>query len=681
MSDGENIFAKVDKEASIVDVVSFYLGSNELKAKGKEFATRCPFHDDHSPSMLVDPSKNIYKCFACGAGGGPIKFVKEYAHLGNKEALIKVAEIAHIQLPDEFKKADSFLPTINQKYAKELAALKDLHEFYTLSIKSKEGTEFAIKYLKDRNIDEDVVKHFEIGYAPIDDKKAIEYLRKKGYEISTLTKAGILANSSTFSDRFSKRIIFPIHDRFGNIVGFSGRKIDNNNEAKYINYTDTALFKKSEILYHYHKAKESAKKDKVIYIVEGFMDAIAIQRCGINSVVATMGTALTSEHIQMLKKLGVEVRLFFDGDEAGQLATERALPLLLDNEVKFNVVRKLKGAKDCDEYLSKNGSNFLLKALNNIYDPFLFLLARALKGRKEITDNGEISSFLSNSSKYFKSLNSIYQESDLNILVKVTHLSLDTLKNYLNKEIPIEDKKINKDEKKQTKTYSRKNAFQRREQLENLVENVSLDNEYQIGDLISEIVNIIKNSNLVKGFSKEVIESESNLIIVLPFSRNAFKAFQEARCNFIIHFLYCLSEFINMQYSLDLNMLSLNKDAFVRIDSLIDQQFEKKESIINNIDTDAFDLEGLDDDMPDFNLNLQEKDIIKKIVSLLAKISEINPNMQTLNLNNIERLASNHQNYIKRDNEINKFKEENPNYTKAEINAIISKYRIKSRIK
>ena len=316
MDNTSNVFREIVGKSDIVKVIAYYLGSDAIVKAGRRFKAICPFHPDSHPSMQIDPEKNFYHCFSCNAGGDTIKFVQEYAHLSSVEALKKVCEICGIPVPSLLSDVHEKRDPLKEKFPKELEALGELSRFYSLYLQSTDGLK-GREYLSSRSISRETIDHFRIGYSPYDPTIAIASLRRVGFDVPTLERAGILSNSAELKDRYSGRIMFPLSDNEGHIVGFSGRKIDDKQEGgKYINYPETALFRKGDVLYHFDKARESARRDGYIYLLEGFMDVIAMQRAGLLSSAGLMGTALTENHLAALKGLGVECRLLLDSDEA-----------------------------------------------------------------------------------------------------------------------------------------------------------------------------------------------------------------------------------------------------------------------------------------------------------------------------------------------------------------------------
>lgn len=372
-----SLYDLVKSKSDIVKTISSFL---DVQKKGNSFVSLCPFHKDTRPSMSINPQMNIFKCFVCGVGGNPIGFVFKYLSLTRSitmaEAVRRTAQINGIVLPkntlEEFEQSE------NKALSKENLALKDLASFYRLMLRTKIG-EKALKYLRDRQMDDDVLEHFGIGYAPKDNSLAIKTLRdKKGYDVSVLEKAGIIsANSTQLVDRYSERIMFPLKDRDGLPVGFSGRRYlpEDKDSPKYVNSPETDLFKKSNLLYNLDNALVTAKKDGYLYVTEGFMDVIALYRAGVNSAVALMGTNLSKEHLNILKNLGVEIRLSLDSDMPGQKATQKWLGPLTQFKIPFKVTRPFQleeDGKDADEVLDKYGKETLLKKMNDLLDPISY---------------------------------------------------------------------------------------------------------------------------------------------------------------------------------------------------------------------------------------------------------------------------------------------------------------------
>ncbi len=553
---GENIFKEVNKKADIVKVVSTFLGYNNLQKKGKIYYALCPFHKDTNPSMQVNPERNTFHCWACDSKGNSIDFVKKYKNVKPIEALKIVSDICSIPLPRDFS-GDKFVSRMEKEYPKELKALVDADKFYHLVLESKSGIP-GKEYLAKRGLSDEVVSHFGIGYAPDDPKMIVDSLRKQGYDVDTLSRAGILSNSAALEDRFSHRIMFPIYDNSGHLVAFSGRILSKDQSpSKYINYPETGLFKKNEILYHFYNAKEDAKRKGYIYLVEGFMDVIAIVRAGLYAVCGTMGTALTQEHINALKSLSVEVRLCLDSDEPGQLGEERAAEALLKNHVPFRIVRKFKTGKDADEVLTngkENGAEMLLSQLNRLYDPFLFFLRRTLGDRNMMSDPTEIQKFLKDRYPYYMALDDISKARDVELLSRVCSLDKATLANFLKNMTPtlkhdnaVSSLPYQNEQRPSSKTnYS---SFRQRKAT-NVQNNIrcTWSGKYQLSEILLSLTEMAKNSPEAQGYLPQLIENECSIAVVLTHSFDAFMELQNSRTDLVFEPLSKLVNFIGDEY-------------------------------------------------------------------------------------------------------------------------------------
>lgn len=630
----ENIFRTVDSKADIVKVVSAFLGFNNLHKHGKIYKAICPFHNDTDPSMQVNPERNNFHCFACDSMGGPIDFVKKYKGVRPIEALKIVADICSIPLPSELN-TERFIPQIEKDYPNELKALEDADKFYQLVLQSKSGTE-GKEYLEKRGLSQEIVSHFGIGYAPDDPKMIIDALRKQGYDVNTLSKAGILSASSTLEDRFFHRIMFPIRDNSGHLVAFSGRVLKKEQSpSKYINYPETLLFKKNEILYHFSKAKEDAKRKGYIYIVEGFMDVIAVCRAGLFAVCGTMGTALTQEHINALKNLGVEVRLCLDSDEPGQLGEEKAAEALLKNGVPFRIVRKFKTGKDADEVLTngkENGAKDLLYQLNRLYDPFLFFLRRTLKNRNMLSDSVEIQTFLRNNCKYYAALDDISKARDLELLSKVCSLSKETLQKVLANITPTirQDQNQSSDSNFEKPNdfvpYKKKGSFRKRTvPLEANNIHCTWSDKYQLSDMLLSLTEKAKNNAESGGTLPLLIDNECSLVIVLTHSYDAFVQLQSSRTDFVFEPFAKLVNLIGDEYLRHPG----NKEPFTALDydalRKAIEEVKNKDEAENEKDSDDDPLGIFDDEMDDSSpyveMDEKEKAFLLDFVSGIEKLS------------------------------------------------------------
>ena len=360
---------EVLKHADIVKVIQSYL---PLVKKGKDYLAKCPFHDDTNPSMHVSPEKQIFKCFVCGTSGNAIGFVMKYEHLSFKEAMKKVAEISGYR--DPRLEGISEAKVIDPRRAPLIKCLRDLTTYYQYALNSPEG-KAGLDYFNSRHLDNAMRTKFQLGYAFKDGKATCRFLQERGHSLKTIEDIGIASNiNGTYSDRNQGRAIFPILDIGGEVVGYSARRITNSDEAKYVNSPETYLFHKSNILYNYHNAKEKAHIVGYVYVLEGFMDVFALYRIGIESCVALMGTALTAEHIRLLRSLNAEIRLCLDGDLPGQKASMDIATNLVNNGLKVRIVDNQGSSKDPDEILNTEGEIALNAYLNKLISRVDFVL-------------------------------------------------------------------------------------------------------------------------------------------------------------------------------------------------------------------------------------------------------------------------------------------------------------------
>ena len=370
MAYDDTLVNDVLKHADIVKVIQSYL---PLVRKGKDYLAKCPFHDDTNPSMHVSPEKQIFKCFVCGTSGNAIGFVVKYAHLSFFEAMKKVAEICGYSDP----RLEGIRETkvVDSRRVPLIKCLQDLTMYYQYALNSPEG-KAGLDYFDSRHLDQAMRTKFQLGYAYKDGKATCKFLQERGHSLKTIEDIGIAFSSNgVYSDRNQGRAIFPIFDENGEVVGYSARKINNDPEAaKYVNSPETYLFHKSNILYNYHNAKERAHIAGYVYVLEGFMDVFALYRIGIESCVAIMGTALTAEHIRLLRALNVEIRLCLDGDLPGQKASMEAANALVQNGLKVRIVDNRNSSKDPDEILNTEGENALNAYLNKLISRMDFVL-------------------------------------------------------------------------------------------------------------------------------------------------------------------------------------------------------------------------------------------------------------------------------------------------------------------
>lgn len=409
--------------ANIVDIIGDYI---PLTKKGKNFVCVCPFHDDHSPSMSVSSDKQIYKCFSCGAAGNVFTFVENYEQVPFAEAVSIVAN----KIGMKFDSREQVKKSNPHKVEFEIMSLT--LKFYQNNLKTELGKE-ARDYLAARHIDNETINEFGIGLS-IDKSDALyTFLINKKYDMKKLTDLGLInLNKNSIYDTFTRRIIFPLWNKDGEVVGFSARIYRNEKDtSKYVNSKETIIFKKGETLYNYHNAKEYIKREKKVIIVEGFMDAIRLSVNGIKNVIALQGTALTKEQIELIKKLRAKVILCLDNDNAGEIATLNNGKILEEQGLEVFVVR-ISGEKDPDEYILKNGVEAFLENLKEPLTYFDFNIAY-LKKNKNLSNSNDLADYINKVlEKVSETNDEILKALTIKKLAKEYDLSIDLLTQKLN---------------------------------------------------------------------------------------------------------------------------------------------------------------------------------------------------------------------------------------------------------
>ena len=391
-----DVIHDIQRRINIVDVISDYL---PIEQRGKNYFAICPFHDDHNPSMSISPEKQIYTCFVCGASGNVFNFVMNYEKISFQQAVVKLADKLGINLNISPIKKEK---KIDEKLLKFYKIYDIVCKYYQNNIRSIYGKK-ALEYLDKRGINDSVVKEFEIGLS-LNDNGINKLLSSKGYDIHDLIDIGLCGEKDNYVyDIFRNRIMFPLYDLDGKVVGFSGRIYNGEKESKYTNSKESPIFKKGLLLYNYHRAIEFSREQKEIIVVEGFMDVIRLHCVGIKNVVATMGTAITKEHAELLRKLSKNIILCFDGDSAGEKATKSAIEALNNIGIEPKIIR-LEDDLDPDEYVIKKGKDAFLNHLKNPISTTQFKFEIGKK-QTNFNDYNEISSYVKNMAKDLEKIN------------------------------------------------------------------------------------------------------------------------------------------------------------------------------------------------------------------------------------------------------------------------------------
>lgn len=417
----ESKINEIRESADIVDIIKNYI---PLELKGKNYFGVCPFHQDHSPSMSVSKEKQMYKCFSCGAAGNVFTFVSNYENITFIEAVVKVAEILGISV------GDYTTTKPKEKYEREYNAMDLALKFYQNTLRTKDGGA-AREYLLKRGLNEEMQKVFDIGLSTTSDK-LYPFLKQKGMDEKFILDLGLITQEEgSIKDTFKDRILFPIHDAKGHVVGFTGRVYKGDYKPKYLNSKENHIFKKGNILFNYHRARDAIRTKKEVVIVEGNMDAIRMYVSGIKNTIALMGVSLTKEQIDLIRNLHATVILMLDNDEAGRTATLTNGEALESVGITCKVVR-LSGEKDPDEYILKNGVQQMITNIAHAKS-YLEFKIKALKDNKDLTDATVLSSYIKSVLKSISDKDAITKEVTINKLVEDYKLDKDLLNNELKK--------------------------------------------------------------------------------------------------------------------------------------------------------------------------------------------------------------------------------------------------------
>ena len=364
----------------IVEVISSYI---PLSKKGRNYFGLCPFHDDHTPSFCVSPEKQIYKCFVCGESGNVFNFVMNYEHLSFVDSVVLLSKNIGFELNIALKK-----DKVDNRYDHLYEIMDIANKFYQNNLYSSAGN-MAREYLSSRQLSNDIVKEFGIGLSLNKCDTLTNLLVSKGHSLEELNSID-LSNSN--HDSYINRIMFPLCDSRGRVIGFSGRIYDDSNLNKYQNSREGVLFKKREILFNYHRAKDEVRKSKCVIVMEGFMAVIRAYTVGIKNCIATMGTALSNEQASLIKKMSSEIILCYDGDSAGRKATLVSGEMFLKLGVNPRVIT-LSSGLDPDDYIIKYGSDNFVNLINNAIS-FTDYKIKSIRGNYDLNNISDKTNYI-----------------------------------------------------------------------------------------------------------------------------------------------------------------------------------------------------------------------------------------------------------------------------------------------
>jgi DNA primase len=362
---------QLKSQVRIEDVVGEYV---KLRKSGaSRYMGLCPFHNEKTPSFTVHVVHQFYKCFSCGAGGDVVKFVMEKEGLSFWEALKQLAERYGIPLPKRSQYSD--------EDSRQRGAAFEMHEMAQEAFRANlEGAagETARDYLARRGVAPETIAQFGLGYAERSGQALVRMFGKRSFSSAQMEQSGLVGKrqDGSFYDRFRNRLMFPIHNESGKTIGFGGRALAADDEPKYLNSPETAIYKKSYVLYNLHRAKETIRKQDRVILVEGYMDAIGVTAAGVANVVASCGTSLTAQQVQAMKRHSARIAVNFDPDAPGANAAERSIGLLLEEGMQVRIV-ELDGGLDPDEYCRERGAAAYQQRLDDAKGYFYWLADRA----------------------------------------------------------------------------------------------------------------------------------------------------------------------------------------------------------------------------------------------------------------------------------------------------------------
>ncbi|MBI3260420.1 MAG: DNA primase, partial [Ignavibacteriae bacterium] len=347
----EHIIEQVRQRSDIVEIIG---ESVQLKKSGRSFVGLCPFHADRKPSMNVSPDLQIFKCFSCGKGGNVFTFMTDFHRLTFIEALKLLAAKAGIVLPDEDKPDTGEYNRLEAAYKTLLAASK----FFSTTLGSSEGKE-ALKYFKKRGFQQKIVEDFALGYAPDSWTSLLAELKKHGFSESAMEDTGLILrrddNKNPY-DRFRGRAMFAIHDVSGRVIGFGARQMKEDGQAKYINSPQSLVYDKSKVLYGLFQGKQEIRSQEYAIMVEGYADALTLHQAGFRNTIASSGTSLTKDQLQLLGRFCRKIFIAYDGDSAGIHAAERGLELAIEEGFEVRII-SLPAGEDPDSFVKNNGAD------------------------------------------------------------------------------------------------------------------------------------------------------------------------------------------------------------------------------------------------------------------------------------------------------------------------------------
>ncbi|MBN2546718.1 MAG: DNA primase [Spirochaetes bacterium] len=593
----KSIIQEIKGRIDIVAIVNDYI--HNLKKSGKNWVGLCPFHNDRNPSFNVSPDLGIFKCFSCGESGDIISFVQKIEKVSFNDAVEILAKKAGVEL--NFLKEDDQQSSLKDRESLVQFNARLIKLFQHFLLSSKEGSE-ALIYLKNRGLNQELIKFFNIGYAPKGYNRLLKFLLKKGFKEDFLLNTGLFNKGEKgIKSIFFDRIIFPIFNHNEECIGFGGRALLKDAKPKYINTSETALYKKSYNLYGINSAKNIIREEKKVYLVEGYMDVVSCYKAGLKNVVAPCGTAVTKDQILLLNRYADEIILLMDGDDAGKKGVEKALKESINIFINKSVIVLPEGL-DPDDYFKKYGIEDFKNLEKNKIDGFDFLV----KYYTENTDKKDLKRIINALNSLFDYINQWESDVIRNNFIERTAelLSLDKgmlakeyltfknkIRNYKNQDI----NEIEKDKGGKNNAKSPDNRLKREIDLfifliqipdgSELVKQCGLREEHFLNSLTQNLYKnyiIEKNDDFIKNFMNCFDDDNIKTYVQNRLFSNEIKQNENIIKNSIIDRIIDIIKYYYKITNLKINE-KLKLGQFYKDEELIKELQEEKTIIINEI--------------------------------------------------------------------------------------------------
>lgn len=412
-----NAIDKINQSTDILKLASEFIS---LEKRGKNYMGLCPFHEEKTPSFSVSPEKNIAYCMGCGEGGAPITFYSKIKNISFKDALYELGRRAGLEHILGSQKVD--------RHENDYDLMEAASAFYHYNLLNSQAGKKVLDYLKLRNVSFESIKHFEIGLSPKYGDTIYQLLKEKNFPTSKMIELGLVKHSDSgdYYDLFSNRLMFPIKNENGRTIAFSGRTLDKSDNVKYVNSPQTNIFNKGNILYNFNEAKNRLNKEHPLIISEGFFDTIKIYQSGFKHVIATMGTALTNNHISSVKRITNNVITAFDGDNAGLEASFNSAKMFLKQGIVTKII-PFPNKLDPDDYIDEFGDDAFLNLVETkLIDAYTFMY-QSVKHKYDFKVNANIPKFKNEAIKLINTFDVSIRPKIYEILAKDLNINIDSL--------------------------------------------------------------------------------------------------------------------------------------------------------------------------------------------------------------------------------------------------------------